>query len=182
VRDPILAVASVVWRLAEKGPDHYDFAPPLEEGAIARFERRAGVVLPDEYRRFLGEVSSGGRETRLGPPHLMSLREAERTLERERGRLDAPFPLTSADAMRVIRADAKSGRRDPRPAIDRDLKDGVLPLMDLGGGNEMNFLVVTGPERGRIWAVWERGWSPLWRSVRGAPTPHGFSSWFRSIF
>jgi hypothetical protein len=182
VRDPILAIAAVVRRLAHKGPDRYDFEPPLEERAIARFERRAGIVLPDEYRRFVGEVSSGGRGTRLGPPHLLMLREAERVVKHEGGRLDAPFPLTSVDAMRLIRADARHARRDPRPAIDRDLKDGVLPLMDLGGGNEMHFLVVTGAERGRIWVVWERGWSPLWRLVRGAPIPHGFVSWFRAMF
>lgn len=80
-----------------------------------------------------------------------------------------------------MHADARCAPDAIRPAIhrDRDLKDGILPLMDLGGG-ETDFLVVTGPERGRIWRLWEWGWSPRWRSVRGQPTPHGFFSWLRA--
>jgi hypothetical protein len=27
--------------------------------------------------------------------------------------------------------------------------------------DELNVIVVTGEDRGRVWAAWERGWSPV---------------------
>jgi hypothetical protein len=177
VRDPVRDLAALVDRLTSESEGLYDFLPPLAECHVVAFERRSGIALPEEHRRFLREVSAGGRPTRLGPPHAMTLAEAARAVKREGGRLDAEFPLTAADAKRLIRADARTPSAT-RPAIRRDLTDGVLPLMDLGGG-EMDFIVVTGPQRGCIWRAWDAGWSPLWGAVHGKPWQRGFFSWLR---
>jgi hypothetical protein len=176
VRDPVGAARARVERLSRRGADVYDFEAPMSARALSAFEKRHAITLPDEYRRFVREVSAGGSDTRLGPPHLITPVAAARLVKREGGRLAAPFPLTNADAARVMLAAAQCAPDAIRPAIRRDLSDGVLPLMDLGGGN-MDFLVVSGPQRGRVWQAWEWGWSPLWRRVRGKPEPHGFFSW-----
>jgi hypothetical protein len=181
VRDSLAASRALVKRLASQGKATYDFEPPLSARALSSFEKRHAITLPDEYRRFVSEVSAGGHDTRLGPPHLITPSDAARLVKREGGRLAAQFPLTNADASRVMRAAANCAPDAIRPAIRRDLSDGVLPLMDLGGG-DMDFLVVSGPQLGRIWQAWEWGWSPLWRRVHGKPTPHGFFSWLRAAF
>jgi hypothetical protein len=155
-----------------KGPDVYDFLPPATARAVVAFERRWRVTLPDEMRAFLLEVSAGGRDTRLGPPHLMTLADGARVTKRERARPDAPFPLGAADARRLLREKSKRKRDEDTPAIARDVRDGVLPLMDLGGG-ELNLIVVTGEERGNVWAAWERGWTPV---------ASGFFQWLEGIF
>jgi hypothetical protein len=179
VGESIAALRALVERLAREGSDKYDFDAPLSGRALATFEERHRITLPREYRRFVHAVSAGGHDTRLGPPHLISPADAARLVKREGGRLAKPFTLTNADARRVILAAASCAPDAIRPAVRRDISDGVLPLMDLGGG-DMDFLVVTGPQRGRVWQAWERGWSPLWRRVRGKPTAHGFFSWLRA--
>jgi hypothetical protein len=179
VPDRILAVRALVERLSRQGLDTYDFEAPLSERAVASFEKRHGITLPEEYRRFVTEVSAGGRPTRLGPPHLITPTIAARLVKRDGGRLAAPFPLTNADAKRVMRAAVRCAPDAIRPAIGRDISDGVLPIKELGGG-DLDFLVVSGPQRGCIWQVWEWGWSPLWHRVRGELRQYSFFSWLRA--
>ncbi len=58
MRDPIQDLAARVRRLALKGPEVHDFAPPLSERSVIAFERRARVALqqiqsPAMHLRFL---------------------------------------------------------------------------------------------------------------------------------
>ena len=134
------------------------------------------MSLPPEYRRFLLEVSSGGRDTRLGPPFLMTPTVALAMLRREGGCAAAPFSLGRAVSARLVQAAARRKPGEDGVALARDISDGVLPLMERGGG-EQHVLVLTGQQRGKVWCAWERGWTPLHRLVRGRPRQHGFWSW-----
>jgi hypothetical protein len=103
----------------------------------------------------------------------MTLAESARVLRHDGARLDTRFPLGAADARRLLRANARRRGDEPAQAIARDIRAGVLPVMNLGGG-DMDFLVVTGEERGQVWQAWERGWSPVRRG--------GFFEWFEETF
>ena len=139
----------------------YRFAPPLTEEAVARFEREAAIALPDDYRRFLIEVGDGG----AGPYHgILSLDASleETPLEA----LREPFPYTRAidffaqysehppmEHIAVMTRDAAYRARvtEKLAALVRDdMVAGTLCVCHYGCGDRYR-LVVTGPQRGRMW-------------------------------
>jgi len=55
-----LSERSGAARLFGAETHRYFLCPPLSDEAIAEFENRGGVLLPDQYRRFVGGVAGGG--------------------------------------------------------------------------------------------------------------------------
>lgn len=139
--------------------------PPLDWPAVQAFEAEHGITLPEPYRTFVAEIANG---CRCGPPYygLLPLAElpddwGDQRPQREPAK---PFPLT----------EAWDWDSDPRPA--GEIEALLDPVFDHGSivlgtdGCGMNWhLVVTGPQRGRLWHITGEGAHP-W----DAP---GFAAW-----
>ena len=134
----------------------------LSGDEIAAFEACHGITLPDDYRRFLVEVGSGG----LGPPYY-GLRPLGETVE-PGAHPAAPFPLR----------DGWSWETDEPLAPEKDElrraagRDGALVLGEEGCGR-CAILVVSGPARGQVWDLSDYGAFPLEPRT-------GFWPWFSS--
>ncbi|MET8978658.1 SMI1/KNR4 family protein [Streptomyces sp. NPDC004539] len=134
-------------------------ASPLGWAGVREFEERHGVVLPEPYRTLVAEIADGSFQ---GPPEygwagLAESAGGQRPAE--------PFPLTG---MWVWEDDG--GYEDPGAVIERVAHDGSLNLGTDGCGMDWH-LVVTGPQRGRVWLVTGEGAMPY-----GGP---GFGDWVR---
>lgn len=131
------------------------FGPPLDEQQVRAFEARHGIELPGGYRRFLLEVGDGGD----GPPAygLMRLGQLPRHLDpdfqRDWGELRhvrKPFPFTKAWIWEGEEYDE---------ARQETARYGSLMLGDDGCGM-YRLLIVTGAERGQLWAHTDVGVCP----------------------
>ncbi len=130
----------------------YRRLPPLDEERVAAFEGNAGIRLPEEFRRFLLEVSAGG----AGPGYGLSVAES---LDEPGEHLRSPFPLDPADGREVV--DARRSGRDTGAFVEADprSREGVLELSH-GGCGWYTALVLEGPMRGEVWTVGDFGWCP----------------------
>jgi len=147
------------------GSDKHQFRlnPPLSEGAVAEFESRAGVRLPENYRCFLLEAGNGG----AGPYY--GLLPLERWDDAESGepptRLALPCPLRPDMPEGVDWTQALNCEVD-------ELFQGTLALVDQGC-TYYSLLVVAGDYRGRVINVdMARNTAPYF--VHGP----GFLSWY----
>jgi len=131
------------------------FGPPLAEADIRAFEIRHRIELPEGYRRFLAVVGNGG----VGPPayRLMRLGEIPNHMcpeferdWRELPHITEPFPHTATwvwedEEYNQTRQDAA--------------RHGTLNLGHDGCGLYW-LLVVTGTQRGQVWALADVGVCP----------------------
>ncbi len=130
--------------------------PCLPEASIADFERKHGVRLPGEYRAFLLHVGNGG----VGPPDygLARLGEIASDLspnEKKRWmdfpRIAEPFPFSKTWCWE---------RGDKTNEGTREQVDcGSIYLGNDGCGMYWH-LIVTGPDRGRVWQLTGEGITP----------------------
>jgi hypothetical protein len=132
----------------------------VKERAIAAFEARHGITLPDGYRRFLLEVGGDGD----GPPSsgLVRLGQTDHfmTLEHRRNwsklpRIAQDFPFTRTWCWEFEDYDSDEECEQKRSRV----QNGTLYLGSNGGGIHW-LLVVTGPERERIWQLTDVGVCP----------------------
>jgi hypothetical protein len=151
--------------LACFGSEKHQFQlnPPLPEQAVAEFERRAGVRLPEDYRCFLLEAGNGG----AGPYY--GLLPLERWDDAESGeppsRLALPCPLRPDMPEGVGWTQALNCEAD-------ELFQGTLALVEQGC-TYCSLLVVSGEYRGRVINVdLERHTAPYF-----VHNP-GFLSWY----
>jgi len=133
---------------------------PLGWAAVREFEAGQGVVLPEPFRTLVAEIADGSYQ---GPPDCGWVELAASAVGQ---RLGEPFPLTEA----WVWEDGDGGHEDPAAVIDRVGRDGSLNLGTDGCGMDWH-LVVTGPQRGRLWLVTGEGAMPY----DGA----GFAEWVR---
>jgi len=116
----------------------------LNEREVENFESRYHIRLPEEYRRFLIEVGDGGD----GPPAygLASLSETSQTEGDLAFRPDLPFPLA---AVWVWEDEITWSKELPKPLVPIYFHGHLYLGTD---GCAMDWiLVVTGPERGKVW-------------------------------
>jgi hypothetical protein len=145
-------LAVIRTRAADLG---YVFRPTLAEVEIRGFETRHGIELPDGYRRFLQEIGNGGEGPGIDglaplgavPSELPPSWERE---WRDLPNIRKPFPLTDAWVWEGEDHD------DERLASSRH---GTLALCNSGCGMYW-LLVVTGAERGQVWAHTDVGVCP----------------------
>lgn len=121
--------------------------PPLGWEELRAWESRWGVLLPEPYRTFVAEISNG---TYGGPPGdetegLPSFSEFPPDLTPS-----LPFPLTKRWMSRVNWQDLREYDEDAE-LYQRIQTHGVIPL-GCDGLAEW-FLVLNGPQRGRIWVT-----------------------------
>lgn len=157
-------IERILGRLRELDPDlrrfgatghRYQVGPRLTESEIDTFEERHHIVLPDDYRSFLRDVGNGGAGPYYG---LYSLERAVR-LEEE-GFLARPFPYTAqwnSTTTPILRGSSNAHLLDADGAITEEeyFEDyriqGTLTLAHEGCGY-YQLLVVSGAERGHVWA------------------------------
>ncbi len=141
----------------------YRLAAPLAEAELLKLERRLGFLLPSEYRAFVLRVGNGP----MGPGYgLEPLEPASAPAT-----LAELCPLTDADAEAVL----KQMRSDEPHWPDLpEWAPGALYLAN-GGGGGSSFLVLTGQQRGKVWASGDEFAAP--DVDHGDFTPHGFFSW-----
>lgn len=196
VRERVEALAALDAEPKVFGASGHRFRlhPVLPEAELAEFERTIGVRLPAEYRSFLLEVGAGG----AGPDYGLE------RLERGAGgwgwtghgvttvtKLGVPFrpfdPGTYAahEANQPVEADfpdRDAYLRAVRAWVRRsdELHDeetyGTIALSHQGCGY-YSLLVVSGPERGRMWHDGRAGDMPLSPLV-GPASPVTFGRWY----
>jgi hypothetical protein len=138
-----LSAADPELRRFGAGQHRYELSRPLPEKAVAKFEAQHAVTLPEEYRSFLLTVGESGAGPdyglyRLGAP------ECRDEPGRPPGFLATPFPHTSAWNH------PDDGEIPDDRYFDQRWITGSLMLCHQGCGAYYR-LVVTGPERGRMW-------------------------------
>ncbi|MFI0453577.1 SMI1/KNR4 family protein [Actinomadura sp. 6N118] len=141
----------------------YRLNPPLPEADLVSFETRHGVRLPSEYREFLLQVGNGGAGPYYGLFPLDDYPPLEALPSEHTDFLSTPFPHTQAwnppyDA---------PGYEDDVHVI------GSLPIVHEGCGYIVR-LVVSGPERGKLW---EDG---RCSDMGIRPFNSGFQRWYRT--
>ncbi|MEW2047451.1 SMI1/KNR4 family protein [Streptomyces sp. NPDC005476] len=141
--------------------------------AVRAFEAEHGVVLPEPYRTFVAEISDGSFQ---GPPEYGLVGLAE--LPSDWGGddtardLSKPFPLTE----QWLWEEDDGPYEDPEAAMERVLDHGSVVLGT--DGCAMNWhLVVTGPQRGRIWLVTDVGAMPFGAESGHTASAPGFADW-----
>ena len=153
-------------------------APALGWDAVHAFEARHGIVLPEPYRTFVAEVADGSP---LGPPArgLLGLSQmpGDWGADRPERDLSAPFPLTEAW---VWEDDDTLTEEELEEALDSVTDHGSIVLGTEGCGFYWH-LVVTGAQRGRVWAVTDvgaapqekdfLGWARVWAETGSSPQP-----------
>ncbi|MEX3107004.1 SMI1/KNR4 family protein [Streptomyces niveiscabiei] len=132
-------------------------ASPLGWEEVRRFEEAHGVVLPEPFRTLVAEIADGSFQ---GPPEYGWVGLAESA---EGQRLAVPFPLTE---MWVWEEDPDAVVE----GIEGVVHHGSLNLGTDGCGMDWH-LVVTGPQRGRVWLITGEGAMPHSRP--------GFIDWVR---
>ncbi|MFD7732091.1 SMI1/KNR4 family protein [Kitasatospora phosalacinea] len=155
-----------------------DGADALGWAAVHAFETEHGVVLPEPYRTFVAEITDGSY---AGPPDhgLVALAELPADWGGDpAGRdLARPFPLTAAW---LWEDDEETPGEELDARVDGVYRHGSVVLGTDGCGMYWH-LVVTGPQRGRVWCVTDVGAAPFGAEFgrTGATTaaPSGFAGW-----
>ncbi|MCE5229910.1 SMI1/KNR4 family protein [bacterium] len=157
------------------GSDYHDFVlhPPVLENELVEFERKHKIRLPDEYRGFLLRCGRGGAGPFYG---LFDFQCTDDGAWNEGdgfvGILANPFPyteswndLTGEPADDLLDKDEDEYERQLNVFESRYWAplDGAIPICHLGC-NLRQWLVISGPEAGHVWAdnrVDLKGLSPL---------------------
>ncbi|MCX4684308.1 SMI1/KNR4 family protein [Kitasatospora purpeofusca] len=204
VREQIEELAKAPGANAVFGFSGHEFAleDPLGEREVDQLEAQLGVRLPEDYRAFLTEVGAGG----AGPGYgLFPVRRAGDRWSWEGdgadladpGRLSEPFPaqgpdpalldalqeecpqeedFDEEDAFDEAQAEWDSRWEDLMWSPERTV--GALVLSHSGCAYRQ-WLVVSGPERGRIWSddrADDRDLEPL---LGAEQEPMTFTPWYR---
>ncbi|MFD7940985.1 SMI1/KNR4 family protein [Streptomyces sp. NPDC059755] len=143
--------------------------------AVRAFEAEHAVVLPEPYRTFVAEVTDGSFQ---GPPAygLVGLADLPSDWgdDGARRNLAEPFPLTRQWLWEE--EDVPCADEDPEAVVEQVLHHGSVVLGT--DGCAMNWhLVVTGPQRGRIWLVTDVGALPFDAESGHTTCAPGFAGW-----
>jgi len=173
---------------------HYQLAPVIDEAQVQEFERRAGVILPEDYRRFVTRVGNGGAGPGEGLLPLGYIEGPGNTLETwsDSGFFGAPafpFPHRASWNFRPERlrppalgvgSEAEEAWHDSLEATywTPRIVDGAIPIAHHGFGLR-SFLVVTGPERGTVWLDARSDWRGLHPEHDATGAHLTFARWYR---
>ncbi|WP_237528341.1 SMI1/KNR4 family protein [Streptomyces sp. SID337] len=142
--------------------------------AVRAWEAMHGVDLPEPYRSFVAEVANGSV---LGPPDdsgLLPLGELPDYWPYGHRDIATPFPLT----------EAWFWEDDPRDATEvEELRKAVYRkgsvVLGESSGPVYWLLIVSGPQRGRVWAVSEVGALPFSGVADVEEAGVAFDEWVR---
>jgi len=146
----------------------------LNEDQISQFERQIGCRLPEDYRRFLGEVGNGG----FGPGLGLTPLGADSLID-PRIPVDGQFKLNPSASFPYVSdwnfLPLKQALEEQSPQLDELLIyyfdtariDGTIHIADLGCG-AIALLVLDGPQRGKIWLDFRGTYGGIAPATRGA--------------
>jgi hypothetical protein len=162
-------IRALVDELVALAPWWAGWARPLTEAEIARFEAEHGVKLPDSYRAVLRTIGDhaplptrpGGALAPLADARGLSVASAAV------GPLADPFPHVGDAAVELEWDEEADDYADPL------WLRGCLPLTE-AGCDESLVLVISGPDRGRVWRATPSGRPEL------HPTGLEFDRWYAS--
>ncbi|MGW2259417.1 SMI1/KNR4 family protein [Streptomyces sp. NPDC004749] len=148
--------------------------PPLGWDAVRAYEREQGIVLPEPYRTMVAEICDGCGD---GPPDIdglipLAALPADWGCAPSQRDLSEAFPLTEA----WVWEDDPRPYEEIEPLIDAVYNYGSVVLGTDGCGMYWQ-LVVTGPQRGRIWNISDVGAAPFGASFGRATAEVGFAGW-----
>lgn len=174
---------------------HFQLNPVLDNMEILAFEQRHGIHLPADYRHFLANVGNGGAGPYYGVFPLGKMDGIHELLNPWSegdgfiGALSEPFPLTHgwndlsgkpADELVDVDEDLYEKQFDEFEGryFNASLVSGAFPICHEGCALRI-WLVVTGPEAGRLWRDTRAeytGINPLYLKDESRAT---FSEWYR---
>lgn len=165
--DPTVDFVALVAELEGLAPRWCGAAQRIDEAVIVAFEGQHGVWLPADHRRLLRTVGDRAPlPTRHGGA-ILPLADARDLfcLEHALAPMAEPFPYRGLEPVSVPWDDEAD-----EYVVERWLP-GCLPVVYCGC-DESRVLVVTGEERGRVWAVTPGGDPEL------HPTGLSFAEWY----
>ncbi|MGW3285991.1 SMI1/KNR4 family protein [Streptomyces sp. NPDC001002] len=176
---------------------HFRLADPLSEAEVSAVEAQWGILLPADYRGFLLEVGAGG----AGPGYGLSIlsrsgagwlwSEVDGAMPHDRLRLPFPAPEESArvqdahsdkEPVEADFADEDAYRAACRAWVEEDealfewSTAGAVNLSHEGCGY-CHWLVLSGPERGRMWFD-ERPGDGTFHPLGAPQTQVDFAEWY----
>lgn len=101
----IQVIMKKMEKLSEKHPEdalgHFppQWNPPMSAEMVQNFEMQHGIILPEDYKRFLMTVADGGTQPFYG---LNSLRGEKDTNEEDQPDLQKKFPYTVRNPLYLI--------------------------------------------------------------------------------
>ena len=130
----------VLAALGVKNQNDWKLNPPLDEATVVEIEKRIGVALPAQYRRFVLELADGGAGPEEGIEPIAETRDTS---------LAEPFPMETIN-------------RVP----DEDEEDVDTPITGAqmickGDYTTLYWLVFAGPDAGVVCMSTHHGWTPL---------------------
>lgn len=148
--------------------------PPLGWDGVRAFERAHDIVLPEPYRTLVAEICDGCTE---GPPDIdglipLAALPADWGPDDTQRVLAEPFPLTEA----WVWEDDPRPYEEIEPLIDAVSNHGSVVLGTDGCGMYWH-LVVTGPQRGRLWNISDVGAAPFGAVFGTTAATDGFAGW-----
>lgn len=179
------------------GSHNYRLNPPIDAEIVATFESQHGILLPEDYRRFLTEFGNGGAGPFYGLFPFGGDDNGPWAVAGLVGDVGQPFPHTESWNL-----DDEFWAREPQLDVglsdeetDRLMEEwdkllvprywnpsvvnGAIPICHLGCGIRQ-WLVVHGEQRGFVWTDFRAdhaGLSPLKTSDGRQMT---FSDWYRA--
>jgi hypothetical protein len=146
--------------------------PPLGWVAVQTWETSHGVVLPEPYRMFIAEIADGSS---LGPPEddgLLPLNWLPADWSSKERDVAADFPLVEAWFWEDDPREAK----ELKQLVDAVYRNGSL-VLGSNSGPLYWLLVVSGPQRGRIWMLSDGGAMPFPGPAATEQDGVGFLDW-----
>lgn len=164
IRDQVaqLRAAGAVQSIFGASGHHFEFNAPIEMNTLRAWERAHGVELPEEYRDYLLALGNGGAGPFFGI-HPLGMWEGHEivSMDDALGDLRAPFPHREAWNLPAARFEPPDFEDDDAENAwnaqldadydDRSLVNGAIWIADHGCALR-TLLVVTGRERGNVWA------------------------------
>lgn len=165
----VAEIIALVKELEQIAPWWRGWTRPISQAEITRFELAHAVTLPAGYRTLLTSVGDHAPLPARPGGALAPLAQARSlpTSSAFLGPLASPFLHTGHAAVEIGWDDVSDDYVDPL------WLRGCLPLTE-AGCDESVVLVVTGPDRGRVWVVTPSG------SPQLHPTGLEFTRWYRA--
>lgn len=171
---------------------HFELSEPIKEDELIAWEREHDVELPAEYRAYLLELGNGGAGPYYGIFPLGMWEGAGRELEvfdGALGDLRAPFPHRAAWNLPAERFEQPKFENDDEEHawnemldteyFDPSLVNGAIWISHHGCALR-TVLVVTGSERGNVWADRRAEYTGIAPHVGNDGRHLGFGDWYMS--
>ena len=199
--DPVY-VLDAMRRLCKTQPEvfgklghNFLLNPPLSEAAVADFEARHRIRLPEDYRNFTTKIGNGGAGPYYG---VFRLGEMDGTLSETQawsegdlfvGKLSETFPYTEARNEKLEYPPDELERTDENE-YERQLDDserkywaalpmnGAIPICHEGCAIRI-WLVVNGPQAGHVWEDDRANAKGIRPVLLSDGTRATFASWYR---